>query len=616
MTSELNFDVPEQKSDPRSLGIKTDPLALQSWRNELPLTNPAESARLFLEYIRKINQADISTQDRFIGLQYLQTLAIEIVETLRNRYTRAMLPLSERNAALHEFAIQIYVELCIGYKSVLFSTIASNVRSTENLKIMVQCLYWSLHDISLLMLEFYLIYAPIPAHAWEEANSLYGFAEKQKLENISIRPDTPNEESGTIAFTYKRALLMSLSNPYHLMLEEASTLFDMLEKLAHVITIYLIRSEEALDNCFVVDLRSDSAPHFISEHNKVQCFEPRQLDLKKLIGVIHVNINKLLESQKERDQNGESSLMIRMQRDLLARLVTSWGRSNERSHERTSTFGKLEITIGLSSSHNVLSHGQPFSPELDEIHVHTSGLKSSGLNLSLLPKEYEHWKSEEAEKRLESGIDMHRQSHFDDQSAALDKWAKIYAVNPKEDRLEESEAITLMARKNHASDWDIRNTSEGGMSLHCHIGKCVPVMVGEIIAYLDEEEETEKWTLGTIRWLHAHPDKTLNMGIMHLSRTMLPIAARAIKGIGKGGEYMRCLIVDSDRLDDPEASLVVPASIYDRGSELAINLKDRIEYIELTELVIGTKSFAKYRYRLIERPESEVENIRRLKMLV
>ena len=108
----------------------------------------------------------------------------------------------------------------------------------------------------------------------------------------------------------------------------------------------------------------------------------------------------------------------------------------------------------------------------------------------------------------------------------------------------------------------------------------------------------------------------MNMGIMHLSKVMMPVAARAIKGIGKGGEYMRCIIIDSNRLDDTEASLIVPASIYDRGSELAINLGDRIEYIELTQYVIGTKSFAQYQYRVIERPDSEEENIRRLKQLI
>jgi hypothetical protein len=79
---------------------------------------------------------------------------------------------------------------------------------------------------------------------------------------------------------------------------------------------------------------------------------------------------------------------------------------------------------------------------------------------------------------------------------------------------------------------------------------------------------------------------------------------------------MRCLLIHATELDDPDATLIVPAAIYDAGTELAINLKDRIEYIQLTKFIIGTKSFTEFSYRMIGRPESEEENIRRLKQLL
>ncbi len=92
-----------------------------------------------------------------------------------------------------------------------------------------------------------------------------------------------------------------------------------------------------------------------------------------------------------------------------------------------------------------------------------------------------------------------------------------------------------------------------------------------------------------------------------------PVAVRAIAGVGKDGEYFRSLILSISKNDNKEVSMIVPSNIYDIGTQLVLNLKDDLKYIQLTQLLDTTTSYSQFSFDMIKIPAQEQRNIDAIK---
>ena len=609
--NQLDFTLPKASNDAEKLRPAPKHNAISDWLDNLPLINSSQSAHLVCNYLSELNITALKSSQRFDVCEQLRPTCYTLSETLRPKYVRANLPLSDKNEAYFSHTIAINHLMMIAYKSIL-NDAQEHSNQSQKTQLMVQSLYHAMHFLSLIMLECYLVYRPIPKSTWNEFHQLYYLAEKNNILDLLIPLTEKSGHVETIDLTYKRSIILSLSGPYHLMQEEAYHVFLMLGKLAQGLRIDPYPEKETLETGFAIDLESDQSPMFISSERNVSLFKPRELNINSLIDAFKSHIIKLEESVLENIKNEESTLSIRLQSDLLARLNESWTRKRDRVEQRKTSMGTRDIIINLSTSHYYASHKVPFTPEIDEIkYFNLLNDNASGLSLSLLPKEVEPWKTDEAEQRMEAGIDQPRLSNFDDESSTLDKWEKIYSVRSSRDSDEIQQAVNVDT-KYMLSTWDIRNISSNGMSLSCNADKCLPIRVGELIAY----REDKQWVLSAIRWLHATEQHSLELGIMTFARGCTNVATRAVSGIGKGGEYMRSLLIDASTLSDPQAKLILPAAIYHIGTELVINLSAHITYAKLTDVTLNTKSFTVYHFKVIDMPDAESNNIEALKQLL
>ena len=605
---ELDFNIPNQNLATDQLDPKPKAANISKWLDKLPLVNPEHSTRLLTSYLSELNQCKLNYADRYNALELLRPICENLIASLRSKYSQAKLPLSEKNKRYFQGSISLNNLLCIGYKSSLYDAENNNINASKE-KIVIFSLYHAIQQLSFIMLECYLVYRPVPVNAWHEIHPLFKTAEDTKLTDTLI-PTGPDNQTETIAISYKRALLLSLTNPYHLMQDEAYTVFIALSKLSQGLRILPYPKNEAINNGFAIDLNSAQAPIFLSPNRKTNFFEPRLLNMDRLIDALNSHSLLLDKEIEEHIQSNHSSLSIRMKRDLLLRMHENWSRSRERFEQRETTLGHKDIVIGLSTAHYHASNKVPFNPELDEINTYAKDvLETSGL--FLIPKDYEPWKTDEAEHRLEAGIDQPRSSNFDAESGVLDKWEKIYSAKSSREHDEINQNATESETSN-ISSWEIKNQSQAGMSLFCQSKQCLPVRVGELMSYRDNKT----WNLGVIRWLHANEDCSIGLGIMLLSSLCKSVATRAISGIGKGGEYMRSLLIDATELNQENAKLLLPAAIYHVGTELVVNVNGIIKYVKLTQQVLGTKSLNMFSFEIIDIPETETKNIKAMQQLL
>lgn len=315
-----------------------------------------------------------------------------------------------------------------------------------------------------------------------------------------------------------------------------------------------------IENEYAVDMASDNSPRFVSRDINWDAVNARIIDLSEVKQRLEIQLQRYLRISLDTiDHNGKQSLVARHQRDMLLRLTEAWNGTPARATERHTIQNQVQLATGLSASHYYLSSGEIFTPELDELKL----------------------KTEEIEPTV---------------------FATAYETAMQKDSFHLNKSYNIRP-------WWQHNTSESGTALACTTS-CdnTHVKVGEIVAYRDQGEATSHWKLGVVRWLHSDPDNGLDLGIMNLSNSAVPIAIKGLKGPGFGTDYFRGLLIPKQVSLQQTRSILVPASVYDVHSELAVNMKQRLFYIRFKSLLRSTNEFSQFTFDVMDsEPISDVE---------
>lgn len=90
----------------------------------------------------------------------------------------------------------------------------------------------------------------------------------------------------------------------------------------------------------------------------------------------------------------------------------------------------------------------------------------------------------------------------------------------------------------------LQDESAGGIAIECGKGHNLGMNVGEVAAFqIGGDNPAAEWNIGVIRWLRVNLQDDLELGIRILADDALPVATRGVRGVGKGGEYFRSLLI-------------------------------------------------------------------------
>jgi hypothetical protein len=456
--------------------------------------------------------------------------------------------------------------MALGYKLIVKELVSFTRLKEFDQMLLTESIYMAMTFLSQRLVDAYGMYAPEPAKVWSDLHQLYKYAEAKQLLHQQVDdpyPDTPLPVQLNIDFVYKRILLLSLAEPYHLMQYEAD---DMYRLIASSVSNCVIEpfSEFVTRGEYLIDLGSDSGPRFVEKEKQWQPLDPRMVDMSAVKLQLNIHLQRLLSSSLNAAEFESVSLIERQQRDMLLRLADAWNAMLVRTAQRFALSAKIELSSGLNASHHYVSDGIPFTPEMDEL-------------------------------RLVSNSDKKAPTESNNTI-----FATAYQEALQKDRIHEKNNYAL-------NPWSQKNISPIGIALNCkQTDNNIDVRVGELVTYRMAEKKLQRWQIGVIRWLQheftEEAEGNVNVGIMNIANGAVPVGSKAIKGLGSGTDYFRGLLVPKQVSLNQTRSLLLPALLYDVGTVLAINMKQRLFYAKLTRMLISTRSFTQFDFEIIKRP--------------
>ena len=555
----LNIPLLDQSRRPKPyLRVKQ----LRQWLQSLPTANTRKTIHLFIEQLNTLNQSNYPVHERIQLLDELRPIARQLLITLKQQLKRADIPLNQKNQDNYQNVQDILSQMATGYKIAVSMLAQAKSRKEHDDLVLREAIYLSIQYLSRKLLEAYLVYREEPEKIWLELNQLYLYAEHQDILHEPLDdpyPDFSLPVHYTIDLVYKRIILLSLSEPYHLMHNEAEDVYYLVSAWTSTCEL-LPATAIAPDDEYVIDLATDHAPRYASGETDWSAEEGRIIDIDEVKKRLDVHLQRMLTSiLNSLDEDGHQMLVLRRQRDMLLRLADAWHGALKRQSARADVGADVRMATGLNAAHYYVSQEHEFTPAVDE------------LKLKLDAEEIEPTVYAIA---YESAMQQDR-FHLN----------KDYTINP----------------------WWQHNTSRMGSALACTAASgCSNVKVGEIVSYFSEQEHSPvHWKIGVIRWLKIRPEVGLDMGIMNIADSAVPVASKAIKGPGLGTDYFRCLLIPKQVSLKQQRSVIVPTSIYDIDSVLSINMKRRLFYIKLTRLLLSTSSFAQFEFEVLETPPTD-----------
>lgn len=587
MNATRPLNVPVQ-GDASSLFSDADQARVRLWLSALPGANPKACAQELLDVLRASNRAPLRRVQRLQLCEWLRRDVYETCEALAIGFSRKPLPLSSDEESCSKLVRQLYQEMGIGYKLAV-NEISARPRfgSVERNQLLLAT-QRALLVLGRELLEAYRVYAPETPELWPDIHTLYFNAEALRIQALPIEGVPDAEETAlSIKQAYLRAVILALSNPYHLALGEAEELYRRIGRWVHFVRLLIPETPRQQLGRFLVDLDSDLPPRFATRQNRqLPARNPRLLELTELVRVLRDQVSELDATISR--HNSSHMLSLRMQRDMYDRFANALGGRQERHSHRQPSMSKLRLVDGLSGCHYMLNDAREFVPESDENRWRqkVTGTIQSAPGLELAT----------GDARLSplTGGDARHSSFAAHDPDADDVWSKPTRPQPRS-----PSGLPGLATY-RAEVWSRKNQSDGGMALFCPANHRTRTRVGEVVAWTESplpQPPGTAWRVGVIRWLRTRTRGGIEIGIQKLAETGYAAGCKAVSGPGVGAEYLRGLVLPRvNPLVEP-ATLLTPAGVFDVGSTLRLNLQDLVITVELTERLETTRQFARFRFR-------------------
>ena len=597
-------------NDASELAIR--PKALKAWLDGLPLGDMQASGYQIISTLKEYNRCRLPVSTRLESLNIFGRVAQELTSGLSASYRDSSFPLSERNRKRHALVNDLCEEMANGFKRLADEYFESWNQKSAPGKQFYDVIRIAIVYLSKQLVAAYSVYTMEPKGVWQDLHSLFKMVEvvshSRQPDNQS-EPQKVNPDHESVLNAYLRITMLSITNPYHLMQGEAQLIYNYLNKWVEGCRIVSMNGYIVDKGDLIIDLDHDMPPHFVYQDNIEHPKNCRSIDMSKLLGKFKEAIHSLTTRKEAAGGvvNSNLSFNERIRRDMLLRLQSVWDKRTERGAPRKSSEAKLRLVSSLSACHYFIDEKKDFYPESDEVRIHKPERNIEGSSesvLSLMPVDYEPWKEDEERHRADADLESQRLSLSNED---MDIWEKIYASKSHSRALHETHLS-----KYQDNMWQQLNTSHNGMGVRYEASENARVSVGNIIAY-HPEDDPDKWRIGVVTWMKEFGLNHLDLGIKLVSGLARPVAARAISGAGCGSEYFRSLLFETENTGEKVTRIIVPASMYDIGTQLVLNFRTELAYVRLTNVINTTSCFTIFAFNQIEIPMIERNKIDEMK---
>jgi len=565
-TAKLSIPKQEVKCE---LGINPTTEGVRQWLDSLPAADVEKSTLMVLRLLMAANRCELEVKFRIHLMRNLAPLVDHLVGALRSKYNTGESPYSSsKNVKRVEAVKTLLYEMGHGFK--ISITKLYNCSDSSGKELLSYSIFQVTRINACRLVESYLLYEPVAAGVWGELSVLYRFAFKRDVHQD--RHIFSKIESSTETI-YMQLLLLAAINPYRLMRGEAKKVFDLMGPWSHHAKL-----ERPPENWqpgkseLVVNIESGEPPYLVAADS-----QPDNVSELRIINVSAVK-QHLDESASEDQQEGKryvaKELNVRLQQDMMQRLIGGWTSGVDRDNARFFCDESLELVLGIKNSHSlfVLERSETEERSLDDF-----GLIPIELQWGTAP-------------RPESGPSG---SVFKIDDPIHDIWQDKNTKVGSDDIDDESEGDRLDSYPVKQVD-----VSDGGFRVEFELSSKLLAKVGDL-ACVRRAIDGAPWLLCDVRWQQAMSKSHGSMGLRLLSEHPSAFTCKALEGFGSGAAEQIVILIHGKYLSDSGAQLLVPATLYDVGTLLLImGDQEQRSKVVLTEKLETTSSFANFKFKL------------------
>lgn len=495
------------RSAGKAEGIPTDARAARDWVSGLPLADRAQTSRLLLEAIDKLNANTLDASQRLAVLEVLRPAVADALAYIEHQILGSSFPLPSSKSALGHRAHAFHESLALAYRLALVDICAprGKVPFLRGKRVVLALQRALFHQGAALTANYLLYLKPSPG-MWAPLHDLGRFAFDVKLaDKLVAEPLLAQEVSASQL--YRQALLLAISNPYRLSQREQLDLAGAALGLVGFCPI----SNSPTVGAFLVPEGEDAGPGYLPSERPEAVANGRSFDVSRLREKIQA---QLTEGSREVVLRAVGARQVRLAADLARRCVSAWSASAERNHQRLSAGHQLDTIIGLSAMHYFLAGERDFESFMRQAH---------GAGAALSAGEAATWAGSSSEQSRPGVFRAH-----------------------------------------------VLDQSLGGYQLAWDKSHAVRARVGELVglAVPSEGADDRDWMLAIIRWLRYDPDGALDAGLELLARRARAVGLRPSRSDDGKRAALRGVEFSPVRADGDGALHLLVPSILDRRVEL------------------------------------------------
>jgi hypothetical protein len=575
MARSLGLDVPElSKADKDAFDLR--PRKVDEWLDTLPRANVGETARQVFEALVDVNRCQYPYQNRIHFLESLRETALYVTDSMKRHFVGVNAPLPAKSEKIAAATREIHHAMATGYMIAIEDLLHSSLFFSDQ-KLLATLIQRAIAALGMVLVTSYQTYQPYPSGIWSALHKLYVAAEQRKLLLISVSDNQHAYTSKiTINADYIRLVLLALTSPYRLRHGEVGKVYDVLARWVGKCRLKTLGKDDPTASAkFGINLASDEPPRAASLVTE-QCQHEfcRIMDSSVLTNAIRKDLKQGFKTG-ETTITGIEMTRADLSQELMKRLLIAWCIVPKRSFPRTEKQEHVQITLGLTATHQIIISGSRKMVGANEMYNHTAQYQTD---------------------------DIGRGSN----ETQPDVWDMIYfpADTDGVENLEaqfEKDQVQQEEKKSpyQAETWMILNESARGYCIKTIDATTSRAQVGEIIGVRRHANgKSWKWGIGVIRWLRAESQLGLLLGIEMLTPDAAAIGIRAVNNARH--DYQRTLMLPELRPVNQPTTLITSAVPYRTGQQFVINILGKEILIKLSKQLMNTGLFAQFQFEIME----------------
>jgi|GEM_PF-835058 len=610
----LGLRIPEQRPAPAD-SFLLDPRDTEQWIESLPMANIGETARRVYRTLIDFNRYQLTDMLRAKLVEQFRTPIEYVCENLKRHYMDVSFPLPAKAWKTASLNRELNTELSISYKIIIERMLAGEADRFDR-KLLVIAMHRAMYYQGQVLLQTALVYAPWVKGMWKEINTLYAFAQQNRVHQVPIKMKVGDQELiSTLEDQYKGLLLLAAATPYRLRQKQMIRLYEEARTWANLVELHASDEKESGNGRLTINLTADEPP----VHSTL-----REATIGR--NVIMIDTRPLLKKLQEDFESApwESTTDLPgknkgLTKPLLRQLIIAWNKPPDRRFVRTRLNFELNILVGLAAIHEATS----LLPE-EESPANPAHSDSSSLENPFLPDSDQQLLSPSSATPPKSvtelslsnmsgaGLDDQARSPSPDSlmtdslldsSLSSDSFDEDWPKKPRHTVNPDADTIAVTTQNESAGGYCIRWSTQGNAP---------KVKVGELVG-IASPTQRRQFTLGVVRWLRLHGGQDLDLGLQIIASNVEAAQLRfAETQNSRRSENtpVDCLLLPAIE-NDPSAgseSLIVSNAIFPLGTKLSLNHAGLEKTVKLTSIVEFNSAFVRFQFTTMKKEENKKDH--------